>query len=155
MGLISGGALRTEPRVATSDPEGLLRLFSAEAPPVLCTHAQRFCDWAGELCAKAMEKKTVTAIDEAKVLVANRFMMWRKNVPFEHQSDDEAFAGGGHACILSVFEWAYQRLLDAELDLASARLDALGEVSATYRVRPTPFDGIFGGEISLSPDEFD
>jgi hypothetical protein len=81
----------------------------------MCTHAQRFFDWADELCSEAVHKKTVTAINQAKVLLVDRYMVWRENVPISHQADDQAFVDGGHACVLSVFEAAYRRLWRAEL----------------------------------------
>jgi hypothetical protein len=142
-------------QVSGFDPDEVLSRFTDAAIPVLCTHAQRFFDWGDELCSEAVDKKTVTAINQAKVLLVDRYMMWRKNVPISHQADDQAFADGGHACVLSVFEWALQRLLDAELALAPPALDRVREVretAALYNTGLVSVDATMLGQRSLDPE---
>src|SRR5262245_52349760 len=77
-----------------------------EEPPNYCPYAQRFAQWAEELCVKSIQTPSLVALNQGKVLLIDKYFEWRSCVPKRHRS----LAEGGHTCIFQVFATAYERL---------------------------------------------
>ena len=79
----------------------------------ICTFAQKFSEWADDLC-RAGEEPTVVSITKAKVQLLDKYYEWRSFVPKNHK---DRLGNRGHICIYQVFVQTYQRLRDVELSL--------------------------------------
>ncbi len=83
-----------------------------------CVYAIRFNTWAEELCVGATTNPSIVSINQAKVLLLDKYMQWRSFVPKRHR----AYTGSAHTCIFHVFEIAYDRLKVVELSLTPPML---------------------------------
>jgi hypothetical protein len=91
-----------------------------EPKPRLCPFAEQFSLWAEALFSKATHNASVVSVNQAKLLLVDRYMDWRAAVPGAHRN-----LGGsrsGHVCIFQVFEETYQKLKTVELSLTPPML---------------------------------
>lgn len=132
--------------------EEILESFASADEPELCEHSELFLAWSGALCDAAIKKGRLVVLHQAKLLLTDRYMVWRDNVPRAHQRRDVEFQDDGHACIFSVFAPAYQRLREAEVALDPPKFsDSPGP--RIVRPRRSPVDGFTIGEYE--DDEFE
>lgn len=89
-----------------------------EEQPNLCVYAQKFQEWAQELCIKATQNPTIVSVNQNKVLLIDRYFEWRSFSPKKHRN----YTGAAHTCIFHVFEMAYNRLKVVELSLTPPML---------------------------------
>lgn len=80
-----------------------------------CQYAQQFHEWAADLCTQAAEDPSVVFVNQAKVLLVNRYMDWYSSVPKAHQ--DHIGTRSSHTCIFQVFLRSYAKLRQLELSL--------------------------------------
>lgn len=83
-----------------------------------CPYAREFKAWIEDLEVSLRAKATVVTINQAKILVLDKYMAWREAVPRDHQR----YTGPDHCCIYHVFEEMYQKLKAAELALTPPML---------------------------------
>ena len=99
--------------------------------PQMCPHARSFADWCDTLVSAATAKNDLVSLNQAKLLLIDRYFMWRVNVPVRHQVFPRPTSV--HVCIFAVFESAYRRLQDAILALGPSPL-----VHPPYPAPPPP-----------------
>ena len=93
--------------------------FSPQAPPSYCAYADRFRKWTGTLCTSVGESvkhdnaKAAVAINQAKVLLLDKYFEWRAASPKAHRNR----TGEGHTCLFHVFDETYRTLRAIELSL--------------------------------------
>lgn len=121
-----------------------------EAEPTYCVYARKFNLWAEELCAGAVKDpntRSLVVINQAKVLLLDKYMEWRSFVPKKHR----AYTGSYHVCIFHIFVTAYDRLKVVELSLTPPMLflPAPPPPLAPPPAPPPPpqIAGVFIGEI--------
>lgn len=83
-----------------------------------CDYAAEFSEWADELCS-VIDDPDVVAVNQAKVLLMDKYFEWRSIVPKNHRNKTSPV---GHLCIFHVFEKAYILLKVAELSLTPPML---------------------------------
>jgi hypothetical protein len=121
--------------------------------PDLCESADLFFDWTDELCDAAAKPESVVAVNQALVLLVNRYFTWRDSLPKRHRSKSGRLK---HACVDEVFEIAYRRLRKIELTLSPPPL-AVPPRPVLPPIRGEPkerVDGILVGRTDPDP-EFD
>lgn|GEM_PF-3873397 len=130
--------------------EGLWHRHEFELPPPeeeqpnLCVYARKFNTWAEELCVGAIQTPTVVSINQAKVLLLDKYMEWRSFVPKRHR----LYTGNAHICIFHVFEGAYDRLKVVELSLTPPMLFIPEPPPPPLPpAGPEPVRGVFIGEL--------
>lgn len=87
-----------------------------------CLDARQFAAWATDLYTAASNRWSEVAINQAKVLLIDRYFRYFEAVGPEHQRvghDPDA----DHECIFRVFADAYARLRELELTLRPPPLD--------------------------------
>jgi hypothetical protein len=84
-----------------------------EHPP-LCRFATQFQGWAEELLSDTLHVPTIVKINQAKILLLDKYFEWRTVAPRGHR---DKVSNTGHICIWHVFFAAYNRLREAELGL--------------------------------------
>lgn len=104
-----------------------------------CYYAARFLEWAETLCSE--NGWSVVAVNQAKVLLIDKYFEWRNSVPKTHR---DRTGERGHFCIFHVFEHAYRKLRLKELSMTPPML-FVPEVKAEPRMRPIP--ALFLGEV--------
>lgn len=118
--------------------------LSREQPDIpSCLFAQKFSVWATELCANTTTDPGIVSINQAKVLLLDKYFEWRSVVPKAHRN---RLGKAGHACIFQVFEKTYLTLKAVELSLTPPMLF----VPVPSLVAPPPppqIAGIFLGEL--------
>jgi hypothetical protein len=93
--------------------------FSAQAQPHYCAYAARFKQWTETLCASVGEAarygnaKAAVAVNQAKVLLVDKYFEWRAAAPKAHRNR----TGEGHTCLFHVFDETYRTLRAIELSL--------------------------------------
>lgn len=92
-----------------------------EKPSNLCVYAQQFDAWAQELCVGSVRNLSVVSLNQAKVLLLDKYMQWKASVPKRHRAYT-ASGPNSHICIYHVFETAYDRLRVLELSLTPPML---------------------------------
>jgi hypothetical protein len=92
----------------------------SEPGPDYCPYAEQFHGWAEALWRTATQRATVVSINQAKVLLLDKYFEWRAAVPKAHRN--HLSSSTGHTCIFYVFEEAYERLKVVELSLAPPML---------------------------------
>lgn len=91
-----------------------------EPPPdTRCSYARRFADWAAEVCHDALQRQDLIALNQAKVLLLDKYFEWRAFVPKNHRY---RMTETGHICIFHIFEEAYRQIKLAELTLSPPKL---------------------------------
>jgi hypothetical protein len=108
--------------------EGLWHQHDFELPPVApasteekqnyCIYARKFSEWSEELCVGALSGPSLVSINQAKVLLLDKYMEWGNSVPKKHRT----YTAGGHTCIFHTFIMAYNRLRVVELSLTPPML---------------------------------
>lgn len=81
----------------------------------LCPSARTFADWCDTLVSASITKGDLIALNQAKLQLLDRYILWRVNVQVRHQVFPRPNAS--HVCIFAVFESAYHRLQEAVLGL--------------------------------------
>lgn len=82
-------------------------------PPDECKYALEFEKWTKTLITNDKEI-TITQVQQAKVLLVDRYFEWRRYVPKTHRN---RVGERGHTCIYHVFEQTHDRLKSIELSL--------------------------------------
>ena len=75
-------------------------LWNGKAPskePSLCSFAASFSEWADALLDRTLNDPDVVAINQAKVLLLDRFFDYQNYVPRKHRTGGNP--NGGHTCI--------------------------------------------------------
>jgi hypothetical protein len=117
-----------------------------EEKPNLCVYAQKFSEFTEPLCANAARTASVVAVNQAKVLLLDKYWEWYRVVPLRHRSVGSL--NGRHTCIFGVFELAYNRLKLIELALTPPMLFLPAPLPPVPPPPPPPqIAGIFIGEI--------
>lgn len=116
-----------------------------EERPPLCRFAAEFQPWAEALLSNTLGKRSMIGINQAKLLLLDKYFEWRNVAPRGHR---DKMSTTGHCCLWHVFEAAYNRLREAELTLTPPILDT---PSASRLALPSPpppaqIAGIFIGE---------
>ena len=78
-----------------------------------CPYARKFAKWAATLVETSNQPRLV-AVNQAKVLLLDKYFEWRSYVPKGHRNHVGA---GGHRCIYQVLEQTYEKLKVIELSL--------------------------------------
>jgi hypothetical protein len=86
-----------------------------EPIPHLCIYAQKFAQWAGELCINVAKNPHTVFVNQAKVMLVNQYFEWRNVVPAAHRN---YLSNRGHFCIFQVFEEAFSRLQVVQLSIS-------------------------------------
>jgi hypothetical protein len=76
-----------------------------------CPNARKFAKWADKLVSTS---QTLIEVNQAKVLLLDRYFELRNYVPKSHRN---RVGPGGHRCIYHVFEQTYEKLKVIELSL--------------------------------------
>lgn len=93
-----------------------IRDFELPAPgPNFCVFARQFNDWVGKVCTDAVRDPTDIGINQAKVLLVDRYFEWYSAVPQAHKN--HLGTRDSHTCIFQVFLNAYTTLKAAELSI--------------------------------------
>ncbi len=90
-----------------------------EERPILCRFAVAFQPWAETLVRPILQQPTLVGINQAKILLLDKYFEWRNIAPKGHR---DKVSGAGHTCLWHVFEAAYTRLKEAELSLTPPML---------------------------------
>src|SRR6266542_3735140 len=95
-------------------------LWNKEPTIPLCPFAESFSKWAEELVGRTLHMPSVVAINQAKILLLDKYFEWRSYVPRKHR----VIVGqqSGHICIFQIFEQNYERLKLVELSLTPPML---------------------------------
>lgn len=84
----------------------------------ICIFALRFQEWVDRLL-RVLENPEVVLINQAKVLLTDKFFDWQRFVPQSHR---QRLGIHGHTCVFQVFEDAYEKLRFVELNLTPPML---------------------------------
>jgi hypothetical protein len=88
--------------------------FGEEAQPDYCAFSLRYRAWAMELVRSTLAEPNHIAINQAKVMLLDKYYEWKTAIPRNHRRR--------HLCILDVLDEAYQTLKAAELALTPPQL---------------------------------
>ena len=102
-----------------------------------CIYAQKFSAWVEKLLAREARENSIIFVNQAKVMLVDRYFEWRSVVPKRHRIRR-------HQCITQVFEGAYERLKAIELALMPPLLFLPPPPSSPP---PAQIAGIFMGEL--------
>jgi hypothetical protein len=111
-----------------------------------CLFAQEFSKWATELYTKATSNPSIVAINQAKVLLTDKFFEFRGLVPKAHR---RRIGKAGHECIFQVFEKTYLALRWTEIQLTPPKFSEERPSPPPLPPPPPPpqIAGIFLGEL--------
>jgi hypothetical protein len=105
-----------------------------------CFYAHGFTTWVEQLI-NGLSTPSAVSINQAKVLLLDKYFEWHRYVPNEHRL---RLGQRGHICIFQVFEAAYDHLKVIELSLTPPLLFLPNNEQI---IPPTPrIAGIFLGE---------
>ena len=82
--------------------------------PDLCPYAQKFSEWVNALLVGLSEKPNVVSVNQAKILLQDKWHDWRTVAPKFHRNH---LSYRGHTCLFQVYEQAYRQLRVLELSL--------------------------------------
>ena len=105
-----------------------------------CPYARKFAQWSASLI-ETSEKPELVTINQAKVLLIDKYFEWRTYVPKSHRN---RVGPGGHRCIYHVFEQAYEKLRVIELSLTPPLLFI---PPPPHPLPPPQIAGIFLGDV--------
>jgi hypothetical protein len=109
----------------------------------ICMYAQRFEVWARQLCEE--HQSSVVTINQAKVLLLDKYFEWRAYVPRQHRN---RVSENSHHCIWHVFEERYRTLRLVELSINGPMLFLPPPPAPPLPPPPPPqIAGIFIGEV--------
>ena len=129
------------------------QLEEAEEEDPYCPYAREFQLWADELSLRLHRYVTSVSINQAKVLLLDKYMAWRESVPKTHQN----YIGAQHICLFEVFDQTYRKLRAAELVLTPPVL--FEPPREIVRIEPPPppptpqIHGIVIGEPVVSRED--
>ena len=78
-----------------------------------CEFAQNFLDWGNQLLNSA-KKHNIVSINQAKILLLDKFFEWFRYVPRSHRNK---MSLKGHICIFQVLVSLYVQLKVIELEI--------------------------------------
>jgi hypothetical protein len=116
--------------------------FSEEEEFEFCPWGRQFYDWTLPLVEKATSRPDLVLLNQAKILLLEKWMEYRAVAPKAHR--DHLSRANGHRCLFWAFLNAYQCLKAAELALTPPML-FLPE-PAPPPPPPIQVHGIFIGE---------
>lgn len=119
-----------------------------DPPPDLnvCAHAQAFSEWADVLCANVEAHPSGWAINQAKLVLSERYFEWYAVVPRKHR---ETVRDRAHRCIFHVFRdaWLWLRQIQLTVDPPAF------EPPASPRQGPRgPLDRLLLGDVEHDPE---
>lgn len=85
-----------------------------------CAAAAAFAQWAKELVDRTSQNPGAVAINQAKVLLVDRYWAWYATVPKRHQN--HIGQREAHICIFQVFAESYAGLRALELTITPPHL---------------------------------
>ena len=85
-----------------------------------CTAAAAFAQWANELVDRTSQNPGAVSVNQAKVLLVDRYWAWYATVPKRHQN--HIGHRDTHVCIFQVFAESYARLRALELSITPPRI---------------------------------
>ena len=94
------------------EPEGLFDGILGRSD--LCPYAQKFSEWANGLLLGVSKKPDIVSVNQAKVLLQDKWHDWRTFAPKLHRN---YLSYRGHTCLFQVYEQAYKMLRVLELSL--------------------------------------
>jgi hypothetical protein len=94
-------------------------MTAEEEQPSLCRFSVPFQQWAETLITPVLQRPTHVGINQAKILLLDKYFEWRNVAPRAHRDKVNT---AGHTCLWHVFEAAYNRLKEAELSLTPPML---------------------------------
>jgi hypothetical protein len=118
-------------------------LTAEEELPSLFRFAAAFQPWAETLITSTLRQPTTVSINQAKILLVDKYFEWRSVAPRGHRDKMNIT---GHVCIWHVFEAAYNRLREAEITLTPPLLFVPSPPALPAPVQPPQIAGIFLGE---------
>lgn len=98
-----------------------------EDGPDYCEFAYDFARWSEELFDQVLAKPSVIAVNQAKVLLLDKYYMWFNSIPRRHSSMTGRLS---HICVDVVFDEGYRRLRRLELRLAPPPIEAVRKAPA-------------------------
>lgn len=108
----------------------------------LCSYAKQFREWANSL--RARKSRNTVDINQAKVLLLDKYYEWRNSVPSQHRT---LTSDRGHYCIFHVFDAAYKSLRLAELSLTPPMLFIPPPPLPPPQPKPPEIMGVTFGEV--------
>lgn len=111
----------------------------------MCVYARRFEAWTRQLCEE--HRGSIVAINQAKVLLLDKYFEWRAYVPRPHRN---RVSEHSHRCIWHVFEDGYRVLRVLELGLKPPMLFLPPSPSSPVQPQPAPKPQLLGitlGEV--------
>jgi len=113
-----------------------------------CFYSQGFTTWVEQLISNIINP-TAVSINQATVLLLDKYFEWHRYVPAEHRW---RLGQRGHICIFQVFEAAYDHLKVIELSLTPPLLFLPN--NEPIIIPPSPrIAGIFLGETLDNKNE--
>jgi hypothetical protein len=112
--------------------------------PSFCDYAAQFASWAEFLITGVEKSRDVIEVNQAKILLIDKYMSYREYVPKSHRY--RVTPNSTHLCIWQIFETYYCRLRIVELSLTPPPL----WIPPAPALPPPPKDrqvGIFIGEV--------
>ena len=79
-----------------------------------CPYGQQFAEWTSELVITVSHQPDVVSVNQAKLLLQDKWHEWRSTVPRRHRNHRGSH---GHICIFQVYLQAYNQLRLIELSL--------------------------------------
>jgi hypothetical protein len=118
------------------------REFKVSEPvPQQCVYARKLSEWATQLCIKVAQEPDIVSVNQAKVLLLDKYFEWRNAAPRSHRN---RLGDNGHSCIFQAFGEAYERLKVVELSLTPPMLFLPS--TSPHLALPPQIAGIFIGE---------
>jgi hypothetical protein len=81
-------------------------------PLARCSFAEKYYQLLEGICQRAVQSTDLVTINQAKILLLDKFNEWRNFAPRSHQGITNT-----HICIFEVFMDQYQHLREAEIQL--------------------------------------
>lgn len=110
------------------------------ADHTICVYALSFQKWIEEL-SKMMEDSTAIGVNQAKILLTDKYFDWERLVPKSHR---QRLGIHGHTCIYQVFNKAYENLRIVELALTPPQINF--PPPEIPPAKPPVIGGLFIGE---------
>ena len=108
----------------------------------LCVFARAFQEWIALLQRDILTNTpSVITVNQAKVLLVDRYFDWLQNVPKNHRN---RLGETGHTCIYQIFTRAYQHIRTIELSLVPPLL---------FLPAKPQIPGLFLGDLTERGDE--
>jgi hypothetical protein len=113
-----------------------------ESPQEICFYGKSFSIWADELVAE--NSGSLVKINQAKVLLVDRYFEWRAYVPKNHRN---RVSERSHLCIWHIFELTHRKLRLAELAQTGPLLFLPPEQSGVASAPMAQIPALFLGDV--------